>query len=205
MKTHTNQKKNRLTTAVSAGTLAATLIALGSLTGGANAAVTTIPVITSGTGAAGNIAITLPPINFTATSNYSGGFLMMVFDEAQPNAGGQSGFVGGATLGGGAINFYYDSGYFAAKDITRNDPYVITFGAAAFASGDTVSFSGGTVSQTSTASFLDVFASGSYGVFLADDTGRKVSAFGVAVPEPTSAILLGFGALGIVARRRRIK
>ena len=205
MKTHTNQKKNRLTTAVSAGTLAATFIALGSLTGGANAAVT---VITSGTGAAGNISITLPPINFTVTSDFAGGTLIIVFDDAQPNAGNDRGFFNfnGPNLGGGAISFYADSGFTKDGVFTENDPYVLTFNAAPFSSGDTVSFSGGTISMTSAQAGLDVFASGSYEVFLVDgNSDTRISPNGVAVPEPTSAILLGFGALGIVARRRRIK
>ena len=182
--------------------LAATLITLGSLAGGANAAVT---ATTFGSGASGNITIDLPQINFTATSSFSGGVLALVFDEAQPNSGNnRSGNFNGPNLGGGAINFIADSGYIGV-DITQNDPYIVTVSAAPFNMGDTVSFAGGTSFMTSAEIDLDVFASGSYEVFLTDDFGSRLSANGVAVPEPTSALLLGFGALGIVASRRRIK
>jgi len=50
---------------------------------------------------------------------------------------------------------------------------------------------------------LEVFTSGSYEVFLVDNFGTRLSANGVAVPEPSSSLLVGLATLGFVSRRRR--
>jgi len=175
------------------------------LTASANAS---ISAITSGTGAAGDIKITLPPINFIATVDFAGGALAIVFDEAQPDSGNTRGFnFDGPNLAGGAITMYADSG-FVGGPFTANDPYIFTFNAAPFSIGDTVSFSGGTISMIRAEAGLDVFASGSYEVFLNDGNyDRIASGYGVAstyaVPEPSSLGLLALGAGGLLVRRRR--
>jgi len=179
--------------------LASTIIAIASLTGGTNAAVT---AITSGTGAAGDITITLPPINFAATSAFAGGLLALVFDEAQPAGTADYSSFTGPNLGGGNVSTYQMAGsVFGA--VTANDPIVATFSALPFSISDTVSFAGGTISMTAPTIGLEVFPSGSYEVFLVDGFGTRLSANGVAVPEPSSSLLVGLATLGFVSRRRR--
>jgi hypothetical protein len=176
------------------------LLGMASLTSVASAAVT---VTTSGSGAGGDATITMPQIQFTATSAFAGGVLVIVFDEAQPNAGNDRflNFTGPA-LGGGAISFVAESGY-SGNDITANDPYILTFAALPFNIGDIVTFAGGSSQLTSVESNYTIFASGSYEVFLANDPGQRLTANGQAVPEPASALLLSVGILGYTARRRR--
>lgn len=176
------------------------LLGMASLTSVASAAVV---VTTSGTGAGGDATISLPEIRFTATAAFAGGGLLLVFDEAQ-TAGDRvfsSDFMG-PNLAGGAIDYVIESGYVGGA-ITANDPYIATFTALPFNIGDIVTFAGGSSQLTSVESNYDIFASGSYEVFLTNDIGQRLSANGQAVPEPASALLLSVGILGYAARRRR--
>ena len=127
----------------------------------------------------------------------------MVFDEAQTDVGNDRfNTFTGPDLGGGAISFVGEAGY-VNNAITANDPYIATLSALPFNIGDIVTFAGGTSQLTAVASNYDIFASGSYEVFLTDTFGLRMTTNGQAVPEPTSALLLSVGILGYAARRRR--
>jgi hypothetical protein len=173
---------------------------MASITSAASAAVT---VITSGTGAGGDATISMPQIQFTATSAFAGGALGLAFDEAQPNAGnnGSSNFTG-PDLGGGAISFVADAGAVIGA-ISGNDPNIVTLTALPFNIGDIITFAGGISQLTAVAGDYDIFPSGSYEVFLFGFTGNRLTDNGLAVPEPASALLLSVGILGYAARRHR--
>lgn len=178
------------------------LLSLVLLQAAANGAVL---VTTSGSGSNGNITITLPAITFNATRNYAGGFVALVFDEAQPNAGNDrfENIWTGPIFLGGTVSRYTDSGYIGG-DITANDPYLVYTSTITISLGEVLTFPGGTISMTSAAPAVDVFPSGSYDVFLVDSSGVRFSGNGVTIiPEPSAAMLALAGLAGWVIKRRR--
>ena len=135
------------------------------------------------------------PVVYTVTQN--GGFNnapSFLFDA-----------VGGASLGypsaTGTITFSINGGSaqalnivnqgIAENDLTADDFY--TYGSAPGVSiGDVVTLSSGTLTTTPNIASPPP-TSGTFTTFLADGSGRRISANGVAAPEPGTLPLVGMG------------
>jgi hypothetical protein len=163
-------------------------------------------IATSGSGAAGNASMTFPQINFTFTSNFGGGTMVLIIDNAHAfDTGDTFTFsVTGPSLGGGALAGWREGG-FSGGSVGEVDSYFWTFGASAFTSGSSLLFGPGTVSMTSANASFDLFSSGSYEVFLTTDFGVRLSSNAVLaiIPEPSRASLALLAIAGTGLRRKR--
>jgi hypothetical protein len=226
MKTHTNQKKNRLTTAVSASTLAATLIAIGSLTGGASAATVNMQYSFTGT-----FAGTLNGVSFNAPVRIS----MLSATASNTSSSVVSGLTTTTIYGlFGDINFDIGDDGLDVVTMTGLSPvwttpmihasrsttlgiYATTVSIAYFnpvnssndkrtflgtKSGSSYDFSG-PESYTFTSNPTNFSSIETTGGTLLFSSGGRVNFTATAVPEPSAAALLGLGAMGLLARRRR--
>jgi hypothetical protein len=225
MKTHTTNKKNRLRNSVSEGTLAATLIAIGSLTGGASAAVNMQYSFT------GTFAGTLNGVSFNAPVRIS----MLSATASNTSSSSTSGsttttfyrLFGETTIdigddGIGVVTMTPLSSHWTTPVITasRSNTFGIysTTVSLAYFNAPNSSTVGRTTFGTKSASSYDFSGPESYaftsnptslqsiettGGTLLLSSGGRVSFTATAVPEPSAAALLGFGAFGLAARRRR--
>jgi hypothetical protein len=227
MKTHTIHKKNRLRNFFTAGTLAATLIAIGSLTGGANAAVTAnIQYSFTGT-----FAGTLNGVSFNGPVRIS----MLSNTENNTSYSVLSGFTtttfyrlfGETTIDIGddgldVVTMTRLSPVWTTPVITAsrsntfgiysttvslayfNAPNSSTVGRTTFGtkSDSTYDFSGpeSYTFTTNPTNLSDIETTGGTLLF---SSGGRVNFTATAVPEPSAAALLGLGAMGLLARRRR--
>lgn len=126
---------------------------------------------------------------------------------------------GGATTGGGSpaswssdrpgwtVNNYISSTLFSNNITAGGLPGALIWyspqasGAVPVVNGDTVTFAGG-VLQTNQ-NINETFTDGAYETYLIAGTdGTLISSAGVAVPEPSSALLLGLSGLFLIRRRR---
>lgn len=189
-----------------AAILAASLISLGTLAGGANAAITLSDVSATSNTITFTIAGTIDGPAPAANTNFL--FLSSSIDgasflSAQDFAPGTS---GSGLIGGSAITLFF------IENSSGNDR--LSFGTISpFSAGDSVS---GTFTITTASNIIDPAALLDDGVSLhwgrvtsdasvgaSTHTGTFQGAFNV--PEPSSALLLGLSAFGLtVARRRRI-
>lgn len=191
-------------------TLAATLIAIGPLAGWANGALT-IHVSDAG---AGQTQFQLSGSATAISSNYSDNELWFYNQDwvSYPTGGvGYYNFTSGdftiTTTQNGTKNgtrIYYDDGFGFGLDVAGPESSI------SISNGDTVSWAGTFTIQVDfsnweSASYnnptLDIFGNGSETVTFSESVFVTSS----AVPEPSSALLFGLGALGLATRRRRIK
>ncbi|MGJ8672100.1 PEP-CTERM sorting domain-containing protein [Rubritalea sp.] len=177
-------------------TLAATLITIGSLVGGANAAMTmtinevgndlvfsysgTLDSWTSDSPSSGTFVQSTPSNFYSLTGDHDDYITSgIVLDSGNWTSTSLSGGVKSGDNFGFDGSYWYASGplYTAGTQITGSATYTNTsYATAGFTIGDSGSFSGG---------------------------GNTVSFQVAAVPEPSSALLVGLGALSFVVRRRR--
>jgi len=191
----------------SVSALAATLITFGSLAGGANGAIITF----NGNQPDGNTFTTLTTyvengftltntagVNLLVDNDFSGAGISSIDDDALANDGSTSIFT--MTFGGGAFNLlslehigaFGESGTYSVIGTLVGGESV----------SDSFSFFAGILNTHTFTNFNNLtsaeFASDSGGVSSVLDNINVV-----AVPEPSSALLLGLVALGLVGRRRR--
>mgnify|MGYP000014664951 CR=1 FL=1 len=195
-------------------TLTATLITFGSLVGGANAAITVSGLFSDGSA---DISITQ---DITYTVTVGGVFTGLVLDEWLTYDGSQqtSGLVDSNRNSysveisiNGMINqlvngwsFVENHGLAAFNDLTINDGY---FAASTMRPtlmvGDTITIRASTWDVDSISGFNQASVGTFSGdTFLISSNGTRLTNI-VAVPEPSASLLLGLGALGLVARRKR--
>lgn len=199
-----NQQQNMKHRLKSMSALAATLITFGSLAGGASAAIVV------------NITDNGVNLTMTATGTYD-------FSSLTPNSGsglGANAGVGPAIDSGGygweasGVGYILSpfsgtltglSNAFPASFVSTTNPFwinvatsSISFGAGTLAVGsvnESATFNGATLASLGMISGQSISATWTGGDSITIQTS--------AVPEPSSALLFGFAALGFAARRRR--
>jgi hypothetical protein len=190
--------------------LAATLITFGSLAGWANGALT-IHVSDAG---AGQTQFQLSGSATAISSNYLDNELWLHNQDwvSYPTGGvGYYDFTSGAftitTTQNGTQNgtrIYYNANFGFGLDVGGPES------AISISTGDTVSWAGTFTIQVDFSNWesaaynnptFDIFGNGSETVTFSESVLVTTS----AVPEPSSALLFGLGALGLATRRRRIK
>jgi hypothetical protein len=161
--------------------------------------------ITGGSGSPITITL-LQPIEYTVTTDLSF-YPVFTFDGAGNLFPGASAVASGSmtySINGGPsqpIN-YISSGY-SGGDTTPDDlSFLYSSALYGLQAGDTVVLNAGTFTTTGSP------AAATPGVisietFLINDFGGRISTFGITVPEPGAALLLGLGCTGMVLRRRR--
>jgi hypothetical protein len=188
-------------------TLAATLITFGSLAGGANAAITF-----SGDLVAGLTVSVSSSVNFTVDQNAGGlGTIYLGFQDvytSDQTFDNQSTIVQPITLtlnGGTPVsaNSFLHSNVLG--EVSPRDFYVgFDFSGQSVSVGDTFVLSSGTATSNPNFDIPDaVGATVELDLFNSNNGNTLTSGAIVSVPEPSSAILLGLGALGVLVRRKR--
>lgn len=188
--------------------IAASLITLGSLSGTANAAITVVgnPAVSA------TVQVT-SPITWTITS--SGQVAVLCLDEAMSSPdGGQSEptMVGGTFLltnlstGQSVTLTDFGDGNLTYGDMTPGDSYFwVGSGNPTLpvTAGDTVQLSSSSPISFSDPGFDPDWSGFSFvgHTYLVDNSGLSKTA--LAIPEPSSALLLGGGMLGLMIRRKR--
>lgn len=194
-----------------AATLAATLITLGSLAGGANAAVT----LTVTGGINSSLEITVSEASGFVASGNSSGDAFLLFENFWNNTASNLGTTTDTTalVASLGINGTTNPTHTGAVQVGGFDAadLIVGFVAPSLTSGQTVSINLGTRTTTNNLP-LNYTTSG-----IVNGDVRIVNASGGAltntvsytgtitsIPEPSSLLLLGLGALGFATRRHRI-
>jgi len=177
--------------------LASTLITFGSLTGGAEAAVIiNFEELGGGVIATTSGSIVVPNTfanNFSGTVNatdpdtflYATGSVDRYTGGTNPSVGPtiQANTASGSTFGFDVSSFYVAASTPVGSSYTPNTTWTWT-------SADLASIGLGSLDSTPTLAFTT-------------SEGDTISFTATTVPEPSSAFLLGLGALGLVSRRKR--
>lgn len=184
--------------------LAATLITFGSLAGGANAAVTISNVNITNTTFSVSFSGTLPA---NSPSSTAGSILVVNPDQFE-----NPGFVIGPTFTDSITQLFSGSqtaSFARIGNASFGDYILLRFNSNLVANS---TFSGvysasfdSTVFDPSAVESLQFYWGGGGNTSIPSWTVGGTFLGAASVPEPTSALLLGFAALGIVASRRRIK
>ncbi len=191
----------------SARTAATALFAIGSLAGGANGA-------TLFTQSGNNLTVTITsPISFTVTTNTATpSFLAIrfidVFSAPAPRISSIPTFnsisISSSNATPVTTSTTNNKGVFNFGQIDANDFAISWSGVNTVLNGDFVTISTGSLTLT------NYFPAGTIpnitvsSVQLTNRVGNAISNI-VTIPEPSSALLLGLGSLGLVTRRRRTK
>lgn len=187
-------------------TLAATLITFGALVGGANAAIV-MTITDDGT----DLTMTATgSYDFSAVGDNGTDKVFGVNAGVTPTLGGYGWETTANTL---SLTVSYSgsltgsSNAFPATSVTTTNPFYFDTGGSVirFAAGAPLT---GTVNETAifagvTLASLGMVAGESVSVTWTGDSATIQTT--TPVPEPSSSLLFGLGALGLVVRRRRIK
>ena len=189
--------------------MAAAVALLGLLSGRANAAVSISGSIPLGTGK----FVISEDLTFKITT--TGNVRFVNFDEWVASNDGDATFL--ALLPGQlviSVNGQLDVSYGGMKlcdgnwtggNVTANDFYFFSDGIIPVTAGDTLTVRSGSWSIPASPGFpagaAKVFVGNAY-LSIGTGTGARISEI-TAVPEPTTAILAGLGALGMALDRRR--
>ena len=186
-------------------TLAAILFTFGSLAGGANAAIL-VTISDDGT----DLTMTATgSYDFSGVTNYVGGELPVIAAVAPQAAGGIYGWYTTNATRNYIVNYSGSltgsSGVFSPDSVTTTNPFYFSTDASTISFMDDA-FTRGSVNETAvfngvTLASLGMVAGESVIVTWGDDSATIQTI--QTIPEPSSTLLLGLGALGILARRKR--
>jgi hypothetical protein len=176
-------------------------------------------LVTTGTTGEGRAYLTVPTVEFVINRTVSAsGFNSLIFDftNVWPDSTG-SGF---SFSSGSGLSFTDSAhpGVFSIESWNGHSTVVSSFSdrdSVLFATpntsytytvGDVITLQGGTFTLASPNPSFPVFPSGSYDVYFValGVDGGPLSSAGVAVPEPSAAMLFWVAGLGFIARRRRV-
>lgn len=172
-------------------------------------------LVTTGTDSSGKAYVTIPTVKFTIDFWSSGiNGISLDFVNVWPT-GGQQVITAGAGLSFSGIQSpnvveftKWSSHSTMSNSLSDRDSVLQTpIGSYSYVVGDTIILQGGTFTLASEDPAFQVFAGGFYTVYLVGTvngfSAGPISSAGVVVPEPSTLVLVGFGAVGALLWRRR--
>jgi len=144
----------------------------------------------------------IQPVDFTLSGSISGSYFNFVMQGVgNETSGSVSGVTGSLTYsvdGGSNQSLASIRSGFSLNDMGPNDLFF--WGYAPVSTGDTVVLNAGTLITTNSIAAAPP-TNGPVNMILTDGTGSLV---GTQVPEVSTTLLCGLGALGLLRRRRRL-